>query len=125
VVAALKGPTLEVLPNREREPLILGMLRRVRIRAGASDQALPFRDISRLDHVRIETGAGARVADSRLRVATEGDQPELRRREPLSETPAQLYPIHAGIDRSTTAHSGWNVSAAEWALGPSAATATS
>jgi hypothetical protein len=72
------------------------MLRRVRIRAVASDQSLQFRDISRLDQVRIETGAEARVADLRLRVATKGDQAELRRREPLSETATQLYPVHAG-----------------------------
>src|SRR4029078_6247259 len=70
------------------------VLRRVRICAVASDQSLQFLNISRLDHVRSETGGEACVADVRVSVATEGDQAELRRRKPLAETTAQLYPVH-------------------------------
>ena len=68
--------------------------RRIRIRAVASEQLLQFRNLSRLNQVRIETCGEARVADVRARIATEGDQAELCRGKPLAETTPHLDPVH-------------------------------
>jgi len=42
----------------------------------------------------LPTGGEARVTDVRIRVTTEGDQAEPRRRKSLAETTTQLYPVH-------------------------------
>ena len=98
---------------------------RSRIGAIAFEQLLQFDDLSWLDERRIESCGRARLADVRALIATEGDQAELRRRKSLAETMPQSIPFIPGIERSTMAHSGRNVSANESALEPSAATATS
>jgi transcriptional regulator with GAF, ATPase, and Fis domain len=52
-----------------------------RISICLSEQSLQLTAVSRLGQIRIEACGEARVADIRARVATEGDQAELRRRK--------------------------------------------
>jgi hypothetical protein len=66
------------------------VLRRSRIRAVPFEQSLQLVGIPWLDQIRIETCGEARFAEVRVRIATEGDQAELRRRKPLTETTTQL-----------------------------------
>jgi hypothetical protein len=73
---------------------IASVLRRIRVRAVASEQSFQLEDVPRLVKVCIETFGEARVAEVRTRVATEGDQPELRGRKPLAQTTTQFYSVH-------------------------------
>jgi hypothetical protein len=62
------------------------VLRRIRIRAVASERSLQLADLYWLDQMSVETCGEASVADVVAGVASESDQIELRRRKPSTQT---------------------------------------
>jgi len=65
-------------------------MRRVSIRTVASEQTLQFLNVSWLDQVRSSAGGDAPVSDVGVRIATEGNQAELRGRKPQTKTTTEL-----------------------------------
>ena len=91
-------------PIRRRR--VESVRRRIRKGVVASGQSLQLGDLSWLNEIRIKTCGEARLAEVRVRIASEGDKVKLRPGKPLRRRRPSSNPFIPGIEISTMAHSG-------------------